>query len=209
MLGEEADRETQMVKVDVLRGPKEITPVIDEIARLRMSVFRDWPYLYAGTMEEEAKYLAHFAQSEHACVGLARDGDKVVGATTAEPMPSTHEEFRAPFESAGIDISAIFYFGESVLLDEYRGKGLGHAFFDLREEAARAWGAELTAFCAVQRPDDHPLKPDDYRPLDGFWTRRGYQPRPDLVCEFPWVDAGEDTETLKPLMYWVHSLFSA
>ena len=110
MLGEEADRETQMVKVDVLRGPKEITPVIDEIARLRISVFRDWPYLYAGTMEEEAKYLAHFAQSEHACVGLARDGDKVVGATTAEPMPSTHEEFRAPFESSGIDISAIFYF---------------------------------------------------------------------------------------------------
>ncbi|MAP94960.1 MAG: GNAT family N-acetyltransferase [Ponticaulis sp.] len=195
-----------MPDIDILRGPDAIRPAIRDVAELRLRVFREWPYLYDGTMEEEETYLSHFAQSEHACIGLARDGDKVIGATTAEPMPATHEGFRAPLETAGLDISKIYYFGESILLSIYRGQGIGHAFFDLRENAARDWGAEMTAFCAVQRPADHPARPADYRPLDAFWKKRGYAPRPDLICHFPWTDVGDAVETSKPLMFWIKTL---
>ena len=195
-----------MTEIEVYRGPDEIRPIIPEIARLRITVFREWPYLYDGTPAEEEDYLGHFAASEHACVGLARVDGQIVGATTAEPMPATHEEFRAPFIENGIDPAECFYFGESVLLPEFRGRGIGHAFFDLREEAARDWGAKLTAFCAVVRPDAHPLKPHDYRALDGVWTARGYTPRPDLICQFKWKDIDQRAETLKPLKYWLRPL---
>jgi hypothetical protein len=57
--------------------------VLDEVARLRIEVFREWPYLYDGTLDYERDYLAHFADAEDALIVAARDGDSVVGAATA------------------------------------------------------------------------------------------------------------------------------
>ncbi|MAI89146.1 GNAT family N-acetyltransferase [Ponticaulis sp.] len=194
------------MQVITLRGPDQIRPFLEDIARLRIAVFREWPYLYDGTMEEEEKYLGHFASSPHAVIGIARENDEIVGATTAEPFSSAHGDFRAPFEAADMKTEKIFYFGESILLPEYRGLGVGHAFFDLREAAARDWGADMTAFCAVQRPASHPAKPADYRPLDAFWQGRGYEKRDDLVCSFSWKDVGAATESRKPMTFWVRAL---
>jgi GNAT superfamily N-acetyltransferase len=64
--------------------------------------------------------------------------------------------FREPFAARGIDVTRLFYFGESVLLPEYRGHGIGHAFFDAREAAARRAGASAACFAAVVRAPDHP-----------------------------------------------------
>ena len=100
----------------------------------------------------------------------------------------------------------MFYFGESVLLPEYRRQGIGHAFFDHREAAARRWGADKASFCAVVRPEDHPARPADYTPLDAFWRRRGYAPVPGLTGEFSWQEHGETGESPKPMQYWMRDL---
>ena len=41
--------------------------------------------------------------------------------------------------------------------------------------AIRAWSSTRSAFCAVQRPSDHPERPPGYAPLDPFWRKRGYE----------------------------------
>jgi len=105
-----------------------------------------------------------------------------------------------------MDTAEIFYFGESVLLPQYRGHGIGVKFFEEREAAARAFGYPLCCFCGVQRPDDHPMKPADYVPLDAFWGNRGYVQRPDLVASFSWRDIGDAAETAKPMVYWMKDL---
>ena len=156
---------------------EEIGSVLPALARLRMVVFRDWPYLYDGTLEYEETYLAKLAAAPGAVCIVARDGDEIVGASTAAPMIEHADEFAEPFEQAGFDLNKIFYCGESVLLKSHRGHGLGHAFFDGREAHAKKLGGFThSTFCRVVRPDDHPLKPADYVPLDGFWKKRGYAP---------------------------------
>lgn len=35
----------------------DMVPALDALARLRIAVFRDWPYLYDGTIEYERRYL--------------------------------------------------------------------------------------------------------------------------------------------------------
>lgn len=184
-----------------------IHPHIPHLADLRISVFREYPYLYDGTAEYEAQYLAGFAESPGAVLVTACCRGKIVGASTALPMSHADEEFRQPFTEAGWEVSTVFYFGESVLLPEYRGHGIGHAFFDLREAHA-ATQANVThfAFCAVERPAGHPLRPAGYRPLDAFWTKRGYGKRPDIVARFPWKDIDQPEETEKPLVFWVREL---
>lgn len=177
------------------------------LAALRMEVFRSWPYLYDGSVAYEAKYLDKFAKADGAIIVVARDGGEIVGCATAAPMLSVDPAFARPFQELGIDVSRIFYCGESVLRAAYRGRGLGHAFFDHREARARALGGFTTsAFCSVVRPHDHPMQPENYVPLDAFWMKRGYRKAPGITCAYAWQDIGEAQETTKTMQFWTKDL---
>ena len=184
----------------------DAAPVLDDLAALRIAVFRDWPYLYDGDLDYERRYLTAYRDTPNAIVAAAFDGDRLVGAATGTPMTDHADDFAAAFDGTGYDLSEIFYCAESVLLPEYRGQGAGHRFFDMREAHARDLGAKYVAFCAVQRPADHPARPADYRPLGDFWQKRGYRSLPGVVAEFGWKDIGEATKTRKPLQFWMRSL---
>lgn len=194
-----------MLSIARLTGD-EMRARLDDLARLRIAVFRAWPYLYKGTMGHEREYLPRYAEARTGTLVVARDGERIVGASTALGLDEEGDTVRAPFEAAGMDLSRIFYFGESVLLPEYRGQGVGVRFFEEREAAARAHGYSHAAFCSVVRPEDHPARPADYVPLDGFWARRGYVKRPDLVGTFHWKDIGDAGESPKPMVYWMKTL---
>ena len=194
------------VRVAPLTG-KSMAGALDALARLRIAVFHDWPYLYDGTLEYEQTYLAKLAAARGAVIVAAYDGENIVGCATGAPMAEAEAEVSAPFTARGDDIDRIFYCGESVLLPAYRGRGLGHAFFDHREAQARALGGFThAAFCAVVRPEDHPLRPKDYVPLDAFWQKRGYAKADGLVTRFAWKDIDRSGETEKPMQFWMRAL---
>jgi len=188
-----------------LTGP-EILDRLDDLARLRMTVFAEWPYLYDGDADYEAGYLHEFAGAEGGVLVAAFDGARVVGAATASPMGAQKAEFQQPFRDRGLDVERLFYFGESVLLSGYRGHGIGHAFFDHREAQAVRCGASAATFAAVIRAADHPARPAGYRPLDAFWRKRGYEPVEGFVTHFDWKDHDEEGESPKPMQCWMRDL---
>ena len=179
---------------------------LPDVARLRMQVFRDWPYLYEGSFEYEHRYLQSYRDSAGAILVGAFDGSSLVGVATGTPMEDHADDFARAFESTGYALGDIFYCAESVLLPEFRGKGIGHAFFDEREAHARRLGRRYAAFCAVVRPDNHPLKPIGYRPLDLFWRKRGYEMLPGVFAEFQWTDINRKEQSGKKLQFWIRKL---
>ena len=179
---------------------------LPDLARLRIAVFRDWPYLYDGDLAYEEAYLRDFLADPASVVIAAMSDDRLVGAATAAPLANHHAEFAEPFEKAGMAPHDWFYLAESVLLPEARGLGIGHAFFDERERAALSRGFTQATFCAVVRPDDHPGRPAEARDLAPFWRKRGYIHWPDLVANFSWRDIGEANETAKPMQFWARTL---
>lgn len=178
----------------------------DDLARLRIEVFRAFPYLYDGSLDHERKYLATYADTEGAVFVLALDDGQVVGMSTGMPMVAETEEVKAPFLAAGYDPSNLFYFGESVLLSNYRGHGLGVRFFEEREAHAKRLGFNWCTFCAIERPADHPRRPADYVPLNAFWEKRGYRHHPELRTSFTWQDIDESTQSPKPLSFWMKNI---
>lgn len=194
-----------VVKVEMVAGVA-LAAVVPELARLRIEIFRAWPYLYDGSEEYEAAYLQTYVKARGAAVAVARAGGEVVGASTCLPMGEAQEEVQACFSAAGMAPDAWLYFGESVLRAKFRGQGVGVRFFELREAHARGLGLGHCAFCAVERPAGHPMRPPGDVGLAAFWARRGYQRRPELVCEMRWRDIGEAAESAKPLVFWTKSL---
>ncbi len=194
-----------MVEIEVVSGAA-MRPWLSDAARLRIQVFREFPYLYDGNADYEARYLDTFASALDSTLILALDRGEVVGCATAMAMRGADIEFRRPFEDINARLDEICYFGESVLDIRYRGQGIGHQFFDAREAHARRCQARLTTFCAVQRPADHPLRPPAYRPLDAFWKKRGYQRRDDLTARFGWKDIDQPTMSEKTMIFWTRKL---
>jgi GNAT superfamily N-acetyltransferase len=182
----------------------EIHPYLEALADLRIRVFRDFPYLYDGEREYERRYLQTYASSPQSFFALALDDRAVVGCATGIPMKHETGEFKQPFIDAGYDPETVFYFGESVLLADYRGRGVGVRFFQEREKYARELGRiRHCCFCAVERPRDHPRRPPGYQPLDAFWTRRGYRKAPELTTRYCWRDLDETEESPKPMTFWL------
>ncbi|MBU6357131.1 MAG: GNAT family N-acetyltransferase [Rhodospirillales bacterium] len=173
-------------------------------------MFRAWPYLYEGNEAYERDYVATYAASERAAIVIARDGDAIVGASTCLPLTDEDGAMQAPFRAAGIDPASVFYFGESVLLPAYRGRGVGVAFFREREAHARAVSdAAQAAFCAVIRDNADPRRPTDATTLDVFWRKRGYAPVSGLVCRMRWREIGAAHEVENRLQVWMKPLGGA
>ena len=193
------------ITLETLSGAA-LLPCLDDVARLRIAVFRDWPYLYDGDVGYEREYLAAYAQSPNSVVVLARAGDKVVGASTGIPLAEDSAEFQAPFLERGIEVAKVFYCGESVLLPAYRRRGIGHAFFDAREAHARALGGfEWAAFAAVDREDDDVRKPSGHRGNEAFWGKRGYVRQPGMTMRLHWNEL-DHGGVGHPLTFWLRPL---
>lgn len=179
----------------------DIAELIPQLGQLRIRVFHDFPYLYEGSQEYEENYLQVYTQNPLSIVYGVFDGEKLVGACTGMPLSAESKEIQEPFLERGLNINEIFYFGESILLAPYRGHGIGHLFFDVREKHALENGFKVTAFCAVIRPEDHPLRPANYRPNNHFWTKRGYIEQ-NYCCRMSWLDRNQTKETEKELIFW-------
>lgn len=195
-----------MIEIHTFHGP-EIVPHLAAVAALRIEVFRDWPYLYDGDTAYEREYLAVYAGSPDSLFVLAIDRGEVVGASTGMPLADESAAFQLAFREQGIDPARVFYFGESVLRRPWRGRGIGHRFFDEREAWARRLGRfSMTAFCAVERAPDDPRAPPGHRVNDLFWCKRGYRRQDDMLCELDWRELGQAAPTTQRLRFWLRAL---
>ena len=189
----------------VIRG--DIKACLPELARLRIQVFREYPYLYEGSRAYEEKYLQIYAHAPGGVVVLVQDGERVVGASSGVPLVAETPNVIEPLVQGGYDPARVFYYGESVLLPEYRGQGLGQRFFTEREAHVRGLGQFDTAcFCAVERSIHHPRRPADYRPLDTLWHQQGFIRHPELRSTFTWRDLDETVESPKTMVFWLKKL---
>lgn len=193
------------LKIVALKG-KDIVPYIKDLARLRIEIFKEYPYLYVGDFAYETKYLKTYTDCAESTVIFVFDHDKVVGASTCMPLEFEVDEFKKPFLDHNIKVRDVFFLGESVLLPEYRGRKIYRHFFQGRESAARNHGCKIATFYAVERASDDPRRPKDYQSLDEVWQYFGYQKHPELSAYFKWKEIGEEEESEKKVTFWLKNL---
>jgi GNAT superfamily N-acetyltransferase len=208
------DRETRgggmpdSLRFEIIAG-SAVLDHIPELAMLHIEVFRDFPYLYDRSVAFEQRFMEIlYANSPASVFALVYDGEDLIGGSSARALRNslTSDGVQQLFDTHGIDPGSVLYLSDSVLLSQYRGRGIGVWFFEAREEFAVKNEFDISAFCAVERPTNHPLRPDDYTPLDDFWKNRGYCPEPSLHAEFTWKDIGESEASVHRMQYWLKQM---
>ncbi|MES2344650.1 MAG: GNAT family N-acetyltransferase [Chlamydiota bacterium] len=191
--------EESIVKIEVLEGT-EVIPYLKQLAELRISFYRDYPYLYEGSLIEEEKYLSLYADSKNSLFVIAKEGEKMVGAITGLPLLESQEENRIVFKHKQSIAEHIFHIGEFVLLPEYRNADIQKRLYRQFEKFVM----ELTEYdgislCEIERPSY-----DSF--VESLWKDNGFIKQPGLSSYYRWkeVDALEDTDHL--MIYWIKNL---
>lgn len=187
----------------------EARKYMQDIANIRITSFKEYPYLYQGTIAYEKEYLETYFTSYQASILLVFDDDnKVVGFSNSIPLIDESEEIKNPFIVQEYDIKNYLYIGEVMLYPAYRGKGILRQFFTFHEEKARELGLTHITFMTVDRPDDHPLKPKDYQPYDTVWRHFGYEKIENVRAHLAWVQVDTKKETKNTLIFWQKNIIN-
>ncbi len=88
------------IRIERLAGER-LKRHLPDLARLRIAVFRDFPYLYEGTQAYEENYLRTYAEAPDSVVVGAFDGERVVGAATALPLRHEPPDLTRPLAERG------------------------------------------------------------------------------------------------------------
>lgn len=189
----------------MLCGAK-IRPYLEAIATLRIKIFQEYPYLYQGEERYELEYLKVYADSLRALALLAWDGDVLAGALTAIPLEDELPELLSPFAGTPYPVERIFYLGELLFHPAYRGRGLGTGMLGEAEEYVRNQdGFDFLTCATVERPEDHPMRPDDFIPIDRFLHRNGFALLPDVVAALHWPEL-DGVSLEHNMLFWIKKL---
>lgn len=191
--------------LQILTG-REIAASLPAVAELRLAIFREYPYLYAGDAASEQKYLAVYADAADACLVTVNAGNSVAGAATGIPLSLETGELVNPFAASAYEVDNCYYIGELLFYPAFRNRGLGSRVLKLIEERVRSLGRYRYLTCVtVVRPAGHPLCPADYLPIDRFLARTGFKPLPGICANFTWSEL-DGVRREHGMQYWLKEL---
>lgn len=216
--------EQHAIRLEAVSGA-DVTAHLDAVAAFRLRHFRDYPYLYDGTMEYEREYLAAFALDPLSLIVMAFDDDRTVASddtaaeprgrlvavSTALPLVSKADilhDSAEIFRAAGHDPATFYYFSETIVEAAYRGRGVGRAIYARREQFAVRHGFANVCFMSVIRPENDPQQPSDYRDNGRFWHRQGFVPT-EMIATFDWptiLPDGTTADRTHSLRFWIKPL---
>ena len=180
------------MEIIALRG-EEILPFLNEVAELRIKIFREWPYLYEGDFETEKNYLKVYANAEDSILVLAKDQDRIVGIAMGLPINESMEQVQRIFCEKQIPTDNCYYFADVILLKEYRKNKIGLKMIkDFESALTSLEDYEWIYFCEIAREKNDPRIPLNYKSLDSFWDSLGYPIVPNWKTYMGWLDIGSD-----------------
>ena len=182
-----------------------LKPYLHSIAKLRTDVFKEYPYFEDSDLDRETQYLRKLSTNKEAIAVLIFDNTTLVGVSLGSPFVIEDPALHQPFKESKLGVESYFYFGDSVLLKHYRGRGIGHHFFDAREaHVAHYKKFKHICFCVPDFPTQN--QPKDFVPLTDFWRKRGYVHHPEMKCCLSWKKIDDDHPTDHSMSFWVKDL---
>ncbi len=195
------------IDIKMLHG-NEITKGADLIAQMRLIEFKNFPYLYAGTMDAERKYLSSYAKDKKSIFTLAYCDHELAGIATGIPLLSNANILpgvQELFEQHGLKPQDYYYVGELIVLDKYRNQHIGSNLLLAQSRYVQSLNYKSLCLMTVEREDNHPLKPENYHSTDRLWQKLGYT-KTTMQMRFKWPTITADGSIMEMehrLSFWI------
>ncbi len=175
------------IKLFLLKG-KQALPFIDIVANFRINVFKEFPYLYEGNIEDERGYITSYTEHDDANIILIYKGDSAIGFSSSLPLSMESEYITDVIKNAGLDINDYLYLGEAIINKEYRGIGILNNIIDIHTSEAKKLNLSKFCFMAVLRDSNHPNTPkdDNYIANEVIFSKKGFSPINDCYVNIEW-----------------------
>lgn len=175
------------------------------LADLRVRIFREFPYLYDGTVEDECSNLRAYANSANSLITVMYDGIRHIAAMSCLPMQDAWGELVDNLSTQAVNISECLYIGEILMEKTHRGMGLGSRLFDFARMHAVRLNMKKLCFFSVRRDHTHDARPADYLEPAELWQKWGFSlvPGADVTLSYPQVDVGMQSHILD---FWIRPL---
>lgn len=184
---------------------------LDIIADFRIKYFKEFPYLYEGTIDYEKHYLQGFAKDPKSILILIKFENRVIAVSTALPLMSEADildDTSARFKEAGYQPEDFFYYSEVLIAPDFRKEGLLRKIYAIREKWARSFGFNQLTLATVIREKTHPLRPSGYVEIESIWKHFGFQ-KTSIEIDYKWPTIfpdGSVKEVNNKMVFWHKAL---
>jgi hypothetical protein len=184
---------------------------IDILSKLRIDAFKEYPYLYDGEFEYEKNYVHGYVTNKMGMIAIAKVDGNLAGVSTGIPLISESEivsDAQKVFSQNNINIEDYYYYGEIIILPQFRGRGITTMLYSAQDNLVRQWGFKHVCILTVVRENDHPLKPNNYKSPDDIWKRLGFF-KNNLTTNYHWPTIQADKsviDTKNTLEFWIKPL---
>lgn len=197
-------------RITAFKG-KEITSYTRILSQLRVREFYEFPYLYVGTVEEDAGFTNGYSLSDQGMLVVAFKDGQVAGLYSGMPMQvptSFLEQWSQTLTRKGIDTANCYYSGELIIQPEFRQNHLGSALMQRFIQEVKQMGFKQMMGVTSIREADHPLKPKNYFDTDKVWQKRGFQKMSfELSSAYPTRQPDQSIqETENKLACWIYTI---
>ncbi len=177
------------------------------IAKLRMEVFKEYPYFEEPDLNHEIKYLEKIFSCKETIGVLIFDNTTLIGVSLGCPLTLEEAAIQNPILERHTTVDSYYFFGNSTLLKNYRSRGIGHHFYDAREMHVTQYKKfKHICFCVPDCSGLDANRPKDYVPLIDFWRKRGYIHHPEIKCTLSWKKLNETQTSNIPMSFWIKEL---
>lgn len=186
------------IHLETFKG-NAISPYIQDITDLSLTIYREYPYLYEGTEEEYMPFIEYYSYSQNGIACILFDNDKPIGVAIGMPMNEMREKYKQPLLNyyTETDFDSLFYLGEFLLLKEYRGQGFSkQMYLELEQQVRKTGFSSKIFFCEI----------DNYRSLDKFWSKLGFKLCGNLSFTVYWRNVSELEDSPHNMIYLMKSL---
>lgn len=165
-------------KFDKFYG-REISTHLLKVAEFRIRYFKDFPYLYDGSVEYEMSYLTGYADDPRSMlITVTNMNNELIAVSTSVPLVTTTNILDGAselFRSNGLNPSTFFYYGEVIIDHSARKQGLAKSIYLMQDEHALNSGFENIAIATVIRLKGDHRQPEFYQSSDLVWKKMNFQ----------------------------------
>jgi GNAT superfamily N-acetyltransferase len=197
--------ETMNISERLLQG-SQMQEYLEQIAQFRLTISKEYLYLYDGRLKDELLYLQHYANHAEAIAIIVSCGNQLAGAVTAIPLQFESEELTSPFAVTSYPVKRVMYVGELLFYPDYRNKGLGtRLLLRIEQHPLSRNNYEYLTSATVMRPEDHPCRPESYVLIDRFLQRNRFDKLPGVASHFTWKEI-DGTRRNHEMQFWIKVL---